>query len=125
MKKKLSLLMFIAVAFVLTACGGDESDDNTTEVITGNGESSSSNEVNITASDWDFDQDTYVVEAGETTVNLSNEEGYHGISIDGTDLEIEGDGSEIVDLEPGEYRIWCNIPCGEGHADMEATLVVE
>ncbi|WP_280771701.1 cytochrome C oxidase subunit II [Salipaludibacillus daqingensis] len=122
MKKKLIGLMLLALVLVLVACGGNE---DVTEIENQSGDNVSSSEVNLVASNWDFDEDTYIADAGDVTFNLTNEEGHHGIMIDGTDVEIDGEGSARASLEPGEYTIYCSIPCGEGHDDMEATLVVE
>ncbi|WP_254434201.1 hypothetical protein [Halobacillus sp. Marseille-Q1614] len=63
--------------------------------------------------------------AGEITVNLSNDEGVHGIEIEGTDISIDNEGSATASLEPGEYTIKCNIVCGTGHEEMVSTLIVE
>ncbi|WP_078593145.1 MULTISPECIES: cupredoxin domain-containing protein [Evansella] len=128
MKKRIITIISMGLVLLLAACGGEE-DINSTDIQTGNAGNSEANSVSETvdlkADNWDFDQDTYVVSAGEVTINLSNEEGYHGIAVEGTDIEIEGDGSATASLEPGEYTIYCNIPCGEGHDDMVATLIVE
>ncbi|GAB2532116.1 cytochrome C oxidase subunit II [Gracilibacillus alcaliphilus] len=112
----------LSLALMLAACGGDDTENNTSpETETNeNGEA-----VNITASNWEFDQEEYTASAGEVVVNLSNEDGYHGIEIDGTDIAIDGDGSATATLEAGEYTIRCSIPCGTGHNDMVATLVVQ
>lgn len=126
MKKQIIGFMLLSLVLVLAACGGNE---DTTEIENAsgnaNGENSSSSEVNVTATNWDFDQDTYSADAGEVTINLTNEEGHHGLMIEGTDVEIDGEGSATATLEAGEYRMYCSIPCGEGHEDMETTLVVE
>ncbi len=127
MKKKMFGFMLLALVLVLAACGGNE---DVTEVENNNAGNeseadASSSVVDLNASNWEFDQDSYTAEAGEVTINLTNEEGHHGIAIDGTDIEIEGEGSATAELEAGEYTIYCTIPCGEGHDDMETTLVVE
>lgn len=84
------------------------------------------NEVNIVATDFEFNQDKFVVQSGEeVTITLTNEEGHHGIAINELGVKIEGDGEAVIIPEdPGEYEIYCNIFCGEGHAEMVATLVV-
>ncbi|ADU30574.1 cytochrome c oxidase subunit II [Evansella cellulosilytica] len=112
--------LFVFIMLVTTACGGNENG-----VSSNNTETREGSEITVVATNWDFDQETYTVPAGEVTVNLVNEEGFHGIKIDDTSISIEGEGSYTASLEPGEYRIWCSIPCGEGHDVMEATLIVE
>ncbi|MRG87330.1 cupredoxin domain-containing protein [Salinibacillus xinjiangensis] len=58
----------------------------------------------------------------------ANEAGLHGIEIEGTNVKnvkLDKEGSATANLEPGEYTIRCIIPCGEGHGEMTAQLVVE
>ncbi|WP_339229693.1 cupredoxin domain-containing protein [Oceanobacillus sp. FSL K6-2867] len=140
MKKGLLAILFIGLIFSLVACGGDESSsaneeaDKREETVTEQSNESSAseeseevtNEVNIVATDFDFNQDKFVVQSGEeATITLTNEEGHHGIAINELGVKIEGDGEAvIIPEEPGEYEIYCNIFCGEGHAEMVATLVV-
>ncbi|WP_018933069.1 hypothetical protein [Gracilibacillus lacisalsi] len=126
MKKILLSMMTLSLALVLAACGGgdDEGSSNNDgeagETASGDGET-----VDIQASNWQFDQEEYTVPAGEVTVNLTNEEGFHGIEIEGTDIALDDAGSETATLEAGEYTIRCSVPCGAGHEDMVATLIVE
>lgn len=121
---------------MLAACGGNNSSDPVEDTDTNNSagqtdESSSdeatSNNVDIIATNWDFDQDEYVVTAGEEVkLTLTNDEGMHGIVIDGLDVQVDGDGeTTFTATEPGEYSILCSIPCGQGHNDMVSTLIVQ
>ncbi|QGH35471.1 cytochrome C oxidase subunit II [Gracilibacillus salitolerans] len=122
MKKILLGMMTLSLTLVLAACGGDDegSSNNDGETASGDGET-----VEIQASNWQFDQEEYTVPAGEVTVSLANEEGFHGIEIEGTDITLDEEGSETATLEAGEYTIRCSIMCGTGHDDMVATLIVE
>ncbi|MFD1038237.1 cytochrome C oxidase subunit II [Virgibacillus byunsanensis] len=137
MKKSLLLTLFLSLILVLAACGGDDSganadtkksDKDTTEQSDDNSslEAEANNEVNITATNFDLGQEEYVVQSGEeVTITLTNEEGHHGISIDEFDVKIDGEGqATFTPEEPGEYKIYCNIMCGEGHGEMVTTLVV-
>ncbi len=45
--------------------------------------------------------------------------------VEGKDVNISGNGSEVVNLKPGEYTIRCSVPCGQGHAEMVSKLVAE
>ncbi|MFC4386941.1 cytochrome C oxidase subunit II [Gracilibacillus marinus] len=119
MKKIVFVFMALTLTMVLAACGGDDKDSGG-DAASGDGET-----VNIKASNWQFDQEEYTVPAGEVTINLANEDGYHGIDVEGTDISIDSEGNATATLEPGEYTIRCNIPCGTGHEDMVATLIVE
>lgn len=110
--------MAIGLVAALAACGGggDSADK---------GAGGGDNALDITASNWKFDQTEYKVPAGDVTINFKSKEGYHGLQINGTDVNIEGEGSKTVNLKAGEYTIQCSVPCGEGHADMQSKLVVE
>ncbi len=120
--KKLLLSSFIIASVVsLAACGGGESSGNGSE----SKGATTAGTVELNASNWKFDQETYHVSAGEITFNLKNAEGYHGIEIEGTDIKIDGEGSAKATLEPGEYTVKCSIQCGAGHEEMTATIVVE
>src|SRR5699024_4556610 len=122
---------------VLAACGGSNNDGNTNDGVDNSAEqtedSSSSenttanNDFEIKATNWDFDQAEYVVEAGEeVNVTLVNEEGMHGIAIDDLDGNVDGDGdATFTTKELGEYKIYCSVPCGKGHDDMTSTLIVQ
>lgn len=144
MKKNLLFTILLGLVLMLAACGGDDSDttsdatDNTdtgtteesaaeeTEDSSASGEAAPNNEITVIGTDFAFDQEEYVVQSGEeVTLTFVNEEGNHGISIDEFDVNIEGNGqATFTPEEPGEYEIYCNIFCGEGHGEMVVTLVV-
>lgn len=136
MRKGIFATILLGLILVLAACGGGNSNgddsnanqDNSPEETTNSSEeSTANNDFEIIATNWDFDQDEYIVQAGEeVNVTLVNEEGMHGIAIDGLDVDIQGDGEvTFTPEEPGEYTIYCNIPCGQGHSDMVSTLIVQ
>ena len=132
-------MIFLGFILVLAACGGNDSgdpvgdtdaNDSTEQAADDSGtsdETATNNNVDIIATNWDFDQDEYIVKAGEEVkVTLTNDEGMHGIAIDGLDVKIDGDGeTTFTPNEPGEYTIYCSIPCGQGHNDMVSTLIVK
>ncbi|MDQ0208279.1 cupredoxin domain-containing protein [Alkalicoccobacillus murimartini] len=122
---KLKQMLFILVALFLlvaiTACGASGNEESDTNEAA---EEVYDEQVVLKANNWDFDQETYEVPAGDVTISLENVEGNHGIAIDGTDVTLNGEGNFNTTLEAGEYTIRCTIPCGAGHAQMVATLVV-
>src|SRR5690606_16097579 len=132
--KKLAMLAAMAVlAAALTACGGN-GNTNAGANTASNGASNAANAagradgstVNITASNFKFDQEEYRVKAGDVTIKLHNAEGVHGIKISKTDVNLKGGESQTIALNsPGEYEITCSIACGTGHIKMKAKLVVE
>jgi heme/copper-type cytochrome/quinol oxidase subunit 2 len=113
MKKILMIFMFIMLVMIIAACGGGDKASGDGSTVT------------INASNWEFDKAEYKVAAGDVTVNLKNAEGYHGITIEGTKMKIDGEGNAKANLKPGTYKIICSVPCGEGHQEMSAMLVVE
>jgi plastocyanin len=107
---------------LLAGCGSDD----------GGGESSGGQTVEVVATEFAFDPaDVSVDEAGETTFTVSNEGEFpHALEIEGNGIEEETEelgpgesGSVTVDLEPGEYELYC--PVGD-HRErgMVGTLVV-
>jgi cytochrome c oxidase subunit 2 len=88
---------------------------------------SGENVINIEASNWKFNQETFEAKAGQpVTLNFNSKEGVHGIVIEGLDVEIQQKGSKTITPDkPGEYKIVCSIPCGPDHGKMTATLVVK
>ncbi|MFC7063668.1 cytochrome C oxidase subunit II [Halobacillus seohaensis] len=130
MSKKILMSMLLGLILVLTACGGSGdtgSDAGSEETTEENSSDGSGNSLDISATNFEFDQSEYTVVSGEeVTVNLTNEEGAHGIAIDEFDVSMDTEGSTtFTPDEPGEYTIQCSVPCGEGHNDMESTLIVE
>ena len=124
MKKGLFVTLLLGLIVILAACSGgtnDNSSNNASE------NSAGSNDLSISATDFEFDQEEYTVQSGEeVNVDLTNEEGNHGLAIDDFDIDIQGDGeASFTPEEPGEYEIYCSVPCGEGHDDMNSTLIVE
>ncbi|WP_332631953.1 cytochrome C oxidase subunit II [Halalkalibacter flavus] len=126
MKKIIITGVSIFLIGFLAACGGSGDEAATAESEEGSAiESENGSTVILEASNWDFDQEEYTVSAGEVTIQLKNIEGYHGVEIEGTDLKIDGDGEQTVTLAPGEYLIYCSIPCGADHDKMTAKLIVQ
>lgn len=123
----LSLVLLVSL-FALAACGGG---GESTEQPPANEEESEASgevqEIQIEASNFTFDQEKYVVKAGQPVkISLKNAEGMHGIAIDELDVDIQGEGTaEFTPDKPGEYVIYCNVYCGGGHSDMKSTLVVQ
>jgi cytochrome c oxidase subunit 2 len=85
------------------------------------------NKLRIVAKNWEFDQKTYNVQAGSTLqVELINQQGLHGIEIEGLNISLQGTelAKEVTFDTPGEYKIVCIVLCGEGHVEMVSTIVV-
>ncbi len=141
------LLALLAVAlFTLAACGGDDDGDvaagdgdteDTTETTEstgadGDGDGASDADVSVIAEDIDFPQKQFEAPAGEVTIAYENQgQIRHTLVIEDVEgwekLEVDESGavaSGSIDLEPGEYTLFCDVS-GHREAGMEATLTVE
>lgn len=117
------LLVACLVALTVAACGGDDDDSS------GAPSASADATLTVIAEDIDFDQDEYEVEAGAVEIVYENAGNIaHTLVIDGVPIELivrsNGDVDRgVVDLEPGEYELFCDVP-GHVPAGMIATLSV-
>ncbi|MDQ0061143.1 cupredoxin domain-containing protein [Paenibacillus harenae] len=130
MKKWLLFASALCLVAVLAACGAKS--DNQESNNAGNGEAVAADSgatgeaVVITASNWEFDQKEYKIKAGEATnITLKSTDGVHGVKIDKVDNIANGQTKTVTVAEPGTYEMICSVPCGNGHRQMKATLVVE
>ncbi|WP_270169595.1 cupredoxin domain-containing protein [Paenibacillus sp. SYP-B4298] len=124
-RKFLLVTMALTLLLIVAACGGKTeapADNSATGGAEANGQS-----LVIQASNYKFDQQEYRVKKGEpVTISLKNNSGMHGIEISNLDIKVTQNKSETVTInDAGQYEIHCNIPCGTGHAEMKATLIVE
>jgi len=125
LRKKILFALFLGVVLILAACSEDDTDQQVDS--SSQEDSQTANQVDIIASNFELDPVEYTVNAGEEVkITLTNDEGMHGLAIDEFDVNIKGDGeATFTPDEPGEYTIYCNIPCGQGHAEMISTLIVQ
>jgi cytochrome c oxidase subunit 2 len=81
----------------------------------------------ITAINFEFNEKEYHVKAGTTyTIKFANEMGNHGAEIKdlGINLTKDHPSQEFTFDKPGTYEIHCSIMCGQGHGDMQSTIIV-
>lgn len=106
-----------AAALVLAGCGDDDgSAGDGADVVTVRGDDR-----------LQFDQDTYQAEPGEVTFVYVNDGAVaHTLLIEGVDdfrLSMGRRDEGAVELDAGEYVLWCDI-AGHREAGMVADLVV-
>ena len=144
---------FVLIAVVLTipltlaACGGDDDDettaasdtttteettteDTTTEAATGGGGGGET--VDISEVEFAIEPKEVTTKAGEVTFAIANDGSVpHNLEVEGNGIEevsktIEGGQKTdlTVNLEPGEYEMYCAIP-GHREQGMEGTVTVQ
>jgi uncharacterized cupredoxin-like copper-binding protein len=127
MRRDLTRVAAVAalVALPLAACSDDDGDTD------GGSSSAPEGAVTVIALDsLDFDQDAYEATAGEVTFFYENDGSLpHTLRIDGIDedefkLSVGDTDEGSVELEAGEYVLFCDVP-GHREAGMEADLTVE
>jgi plastocyanin len=122
-------VVLAAAVLAIAGCG----DDDDTEA-SGSTQAPEA-DLTVEAHDDDFDKDSYSVASGQVTIAYLQEdtmphtlviEGPDGEDLDGLELEVDSDASDVddVQLDPGTYTLYCDIP-GHREAGMEADLVVE
>jgi plastocyanin len=145
MRKAATIFTVAALAaFGAAACGDDEEDEATTQAQTttqatdtaagggGAGEAT----VNVSSpesGEFAYDQETLTAPAGTLTFNYDNPstlshdfilESEQGSELGRTDLVSQGSDSVTVDLQPGTYTYYCDVP-GHREGGMEGTLTVQ
>ena len=115
-------LLLLTVA----ACGDDDAGSGDRSV----GTQAAGEPLTVVAEDIGFPHDEYRVDAGEVEFVYENDGSIvHTLLIDGVDgfklsVRSKGDVDEgSVELEAGEYELYCDIP-GHRQGGMEAALVV-
>ena len=88
-------------------------------------------EIRISAKKFEFHPDKVTARVGRpVTLVLTSEDRIHGFKM--PDLGLRADivpGQEtrltLVPDKPGRFAFLCDVFCGDGHEDMEGTLIVE
>ena len=118
----------VALGLLATGCGDDDSGSGDGASVATRPEPGEP--MTVVAEDIDFPHGEYHVAAGEVDVVYENEGSIaHTLLIDDVDgfklsVRSKGDVDEgSVELEPGEYELYCDIP-GHRNGGMDATLVV-
>jgi plastocyanin len=139
------LAVVLTIPLTLAACGDDDDDetaagdtttteeptteDTTTEAAAGGGGGET---VDISETEFAIDPKDVTAAAGEVTFAIANDgSAPHNLEVEGNGIEELSDTIEggqktnlTVNLEPGEYEMYCAIP-GHREQGMEGTVTVE
>lgn len=125
--RRIPLVAAAAVALALAGCGDDDDSNGSSG---GDAAPAGGGTLEVIAEDIAFGEDAYETSAGTVELVYKNEGAInHTLLIEGVDdfvLEVTSNGDEdsgSVELEPGSYVIYCDVP-GHREAGMEATLEV-
>jgi plastocyanin len=134
-RRTMVLALVMIVALALVACGDSDSDDAASEssaasTVPEATESPQDEGLIVVATDLRFSAATFRAAPGPVEVTYRNEgQAMHTLVIEGVadfklDVPKHGDVDKAtVDLEPGTYTIFCDIP-GHRDAGMQAKLAV-
>lgn len=128
MRKRIGVSALVVAAVVLAGCGGG--DESTSTATTVDPAAPIDAELTVLGEDVKFPESTYAVDAGVIEITYENVGNVlHSLvieDVDGFKLVVKSKGdvdTGLVDLEPGTYEMFCDIP-GHQAAGMEATLEV-
>jgi plastocyanin len=136
-------LIAIMIPLALAACGDDDDDDTAAAPETTTAEETTTDDtagtgggggesLTISETEYALDPADPTVAAGEVTITAVNDGAtVHNLEVEGNGVEEitddlnPGDSGELtLDLEPGEYEIYCAIGSHAAQG-MEGTLTVE
>jgi plastocyanin len=121
-----TVLTLLLLVLGLSACGGGDGEEE--------GEPAAGGTTLELAADpgggFAFDKQTLEAPAGTITIHLTNDASIpHDVGVEGngvdeiSDTVTNDDTSLTVELEPGEYTFYCDVP-GHREGGMEGTLTV-
>ena len=136
------LAVVLTIPLTLAACGGDDdeettaagdtttTEDTTTAEATGGGGGGET--VDISEVEFAIEPKEVTTQAGEVTFAITNDgSAPHNLEVEGNGIEEVSDTIEggqktdlTVQLEPGEYEMYCAIP-GHREQGMEGTVTVQ
>jgi plastocyanin len=139
-KKAATILVAAAfAAFGVAACGSssDDNNDNTAASTAPAGTAAGAGQTLDVSADpsgaFAFNTDTLTAKPGPTTVNFDNPASLthdlvitsaDGTEVGKTDLIAQNKASFTVDLKPGTYTYFCDVP-GHEQGGMKGTLTVK
>ncbi|TCZ78157.1 cytochrome C oxidase subunit II [Paenibacillus albiflavus] len=124
----LSLGLVFTAVIIVTGCGVKEDTTAASSSIQTDAEASrEATVITIEAKNFAFNQKEIKVKKGDNvSITLKNSQGNHAIHIDGYNKDIRNNKTvTFVADQAGQFKFFCSIMCGSGHADMVGTIIVE
>lgn len=84
----------------------------------------------VSVGDWYFKPDVINIKKGEKVqIQVTGDSGIHGFGIPslGINVRVETGKTITIDIPTdtvGSFEIMCTVPCGAGHKEMKATVVI-
>ncbi|WP_138494112.1 cupredoxin domain-containing protein [Paenibacillus pinistramenti] len=126
MQKCFAFLLTGLILLSLTACARgtkDASSQNTDKP-----DSKAEAHLKVKAVNYQFDQQVYHLKEGvPVEITLDSAAGNHGLKIPDLDVKLDQAHPSVIITpdKPGTYEMSCSIPCGPGHKNMTAQVIVE
>jgi cytochrome c oxidase subunit II len=125
--RKISMLL-LAILFLLTlsACarGTRQAAETNPSANTPKAEA----QLQIKATNYAFNEQVYHLKVGvPVEITLDNEDGNHGVKIPEWNVQLDRShpSAVVTPDKTGQFELSCSIPCGPGHHNMKATIIVE
>lgn len=123
---KLRYSALAAILVLTTACSITNSPQKLAD-----GTETTNRIIKVSLSNWEFSPKDIQVKKGEkVTLELKDVEGTHGVAIPGLGVSTGAmEPGQTLDIEiptdtTGKFKFFCNVPCGEGHAEMKGAITV-
>jgi cytochrome c oxidase subunit 2 len=128
MKKLIIVLGALALMLALAACGAKPDAPAASSNGAAAAADSNAQQIKIVATNWQFDQPEYHVKKGQpVTITFESKQGLHSASINDFKVKLDNN-TKTTTFTPdksGTHEIRCMTPCGQGHANMTAKLIVD
>ncbi|KIL41678.1 hypothetical protein SD70_06095 [Gordoniibacillus kamchatkensis] len=113
----------VAAVLAISGCGNKEAAAGASNAASG----TAAKTITVNAKNFEFEPKQIKVAKGDTvTITLNNTQGIHAMKINGYNKEIQGGKSvTFVADKAGEFKLECAVFCGQGHADMTGSLIVQ
>ncbi len=130
------LALLVSLVFLVAACSSAQNqatssaDETPQHTMIGQQMAGELKTFKMTAKQWEFNPSVITVSQGDhVRLEIASIDVEHGFSIKdlGIDSKLKPGKTEIVEFvadKRGTFEFYCSVYCGEGHSEMEGTLIV-